>query len=317
MVTDVFWGRVAATVLACLLLSASGAAARSTVYTERTEDDVIGASVAYPAKWSVERERYTLDETYGFTLWKPESGSSHDHGGTPALRVALAYGLRPEQIEATVREKLAAYSHLPVTREEISVGEGGRKKGLAVGPIPGSTPSTEVYVPVDGRVYQINVYGETLGAEDRKVLSSLRFDTPSRSVPSLGLPDANAPEVLYASSDPERERAAREMAVEEAPEATFETARLTGRPGSQRVAGGQTPASSSRRSTAPTPTATHGTASPRVGQLSANPTIGTSTPTAGSGTAVAPSRSGATTSSPLTIPSTAETLYSRPSMAAR
>jgi hypothetical protein len=31
--------------------------------------------------------------------------------------------------------------------------------------IPGSTPSTEVYVPVNGRVYRINVYGEKL---DRK-----------------------------------------------------------------------------------------------------------------------------------------------------
>ncbi|HEV3477573.1 MAG TPA: hypothetical protein VG127_08835 [Rubrobacteraceae bacterium] len=109
-----FWGRVAATVLACLLLSTSGAAARSEVTTERTRDDVVGASVAHPAEWSFERERYTFDETYGFTLWRPKPGSSHDHGGTPALRVALAYDLRPQQIEATVREKLAAYPHLPM-----------------------------------------------------------------------------------------------------------------------------------------------------------------------------------------------------------
>jgi Peptidase family M23 len=223
-----FWGRVAATVLACLLLSTSGAAARSEVTTERTKGDVVGASVAHPAEWTVERERYTFDETYGFTLWRPKPGSSHDHGGTPALRVALAYDLRPHQIEATVREKLAAYPHLPMNREEVGVGERGRKKGVAVGPIPGSTPSTEVYVPVGGRVYQINVYGETLGAEARKVLSSLRFDTPSRSVSSLGLPDANAPGVLYASNDPERERAAHKAAVKKVPEATIEAARLTG-----------------------------------------------------------------------------------------
>jgi hypothetical protein len=68
------------------------------------------------------------------------------------------------------------------------------------------------------RVPVINVYGESLGAEDRKMLSSVRFDTPSRSVPSLGLPDANASEVLHAPSDPERERAAHEAAVKEAPE---------------------------------------------------------------------------------------------------
>jgi peptidase M23-like protein len=218
---------LAAMVLACLLLSASGAAARSPVPAERTNADVIGTSIAHPARWVVERERYTFDETYGFTLWKPESDpATHDHGGTPAIRVALAYDLQPGQIEATVQETLAAYPDLPMTREQVSVGE-KRHVGEAVGPIPGSTPSMEVYVPVNGRVYLINVYGVRLDAEGRKLLSSLRFDAPSRSVRSLGLPDANAPEVLYApggSELAERERAAREAAAEEEPEATFDAA---------------------------------------------------------------------------------------------
>ena len=43
-----------------------------------------------------------------------------------------------------------------MTREEFGVGERGRR-GVAVGSIPGSTLSTEVYVPVNGRVYRINV----------------------------------------------------------------------------------------------------------------------------------------------------------------
>jgi hypothetical protein len=77
------------------------------------------------------------------------------------VRVALAYGLQPGQIEATVRERLAAYPDLVMTREKVSVAQKGHE-GVAVGPIPGSTPSTEVYVPVNGRVYQINVYRETL-----------------------------------------------------------------------------------------------------------------------------------------------------------
>jgi murein DD-endopeptidase MepM/ murein hydrolase activator NlpD len=212
-------------VLACLLVFASGAAARSTAPAERTNADVIGASIAHPTKWVVERERYTFDDTYGFTLWTPESDpATHDHGGIPAIRVALAYGLQPDQIEATLREKLAAYPDLPLTREEVDVGGEGHK-GVAVGPIPGSTPSTEVYVPVNGRVYLINVYGVRLDAEGRKLLSSLRFDAPSRSVRSLGLPDANAPETLYApggSERAERERAAHEAAAGAAPEATSE-----------------------------------------------------------------------------------------------
>src|ERR671914_2646877 len=98
------WCRVAATalLLACLHLLVFGEVAGGTVSTEKTEADVVGASVVHPAGWSVERERYTLDDTYGFTLWKPEPDSlqaasssegPHEHGGTPTMRVALAYGL--------------------------------------------------------------------------------------------------------------------------------------------------------------------------------------------------------------------------------
>jgi hypothetical protein len=191
---------------------------------ERTGGEAVGASISHPEEWLVEREEYTYDDTYGFTLWKPDSGAAHDHGGTPAVRVALAYALRPGQIEATVREKLAAYPDLPIQREEMSVAEKGHR-GVAVGPIPGSTPSTEVYVPVNGRVYRIDVYGGELGADGKELLSTLRFEPPSRSVRSLGLPDANAPEALYAAGDPEfaeLERASHKAATEEAPGATFE-----------------------------------------------------------------------------------------------
>ncbi len=192
---------------------------------ERTGGEAVGASISHPAEWLVQREPYTYEESYGFTLWKPDSGASHEHGGTPAVRVALAYGLRPGQIEATVQEKLAAYPDLPITREEVSVAQKGHK-GVAVGPIPGSTPSTEVYASVNGRVYRINVYGEELGVEGKELLSTLRFDPPSLSVRSLGLPDANAPEVLYAAGDSELaelERASHEAAAEEAQGATFES----------------------------------------------------------------------------------------------
>jgi hypothetical protein len=96
-----------ALMLACLLflvLREAGAETAGSAKTERTEGSVVGASISHPAKWSVERERYTYDDTYGFTLWESESGLSHGHGGTPAVRVALAYGLRPGQIGPTVRE---------------------------------------------------------------------------------------------------------------------------------------------------------------------------------------------------------------------
>src|SRR5215213_6374709 len=156
------------------LISWAEAAEEGVGQIERTGGEAIGASIAYPAEWLVEREPYTYEESYGFTLWKPDSGVSHDYGATPAVRVALAYGLEPGQIEATVSERFTAYPDLPMTREEVSVAEKGHR-GVAVGPIPGSTPSTEVYVPVNGRVYRINVYGEGLGADGKELLSTLHF----------------------------------------------------------------------------------------------------------------------------------------------
>lgn len=182
-----------ALLLACLSFSLLGEArATDEGRTTTAQADVVGASLSYPSQWSVARERHTFDETYGFTLWKPKPGSLSDHGGRPAVRVALAYGMTPDQIEATVQARLDAYPDLPLRRETVSVAGRGHR-GVAVGPIPGSTPSTEVYVPVGGRVYLINVYGEEFGEEARELLSGLRFYPPSRTVESLGLPAAEAP----------------------------------------------------------------------------------------------------------------------------
>jgi hypothetical protein len=181
----------------------AGAVRQASPAVERTEGGVVGASIAHPANWTVERERYTFDGTYGFTLWRPEPGSSRDHGGIPAVRVALAEDLRPSQVEDEVRRTIAYYEDekLEVGRETVSVGADGHE-GVAVGPIPGSTPATRVYASIGGRVYQIDVYSEAPGeegldADDRALLHTLRFEQPSRSITSLGLPRANAPESLY------------------------------------------------------------------------------------------------------------------------
>jgi hypothetical protein len=219
-------GAMSALAAAGKLVSSAEALQGSPRPTERTEGGVVGASISHPTKWFVERERHTYDQTYGFTLWRPDSGSLHDHGGTPAVRVALAYGLRPGQIKARVLEKLRAYPDLPMAREEVSVAEKGHR-GVAVGTIPGSTPSTEVYVPVNGRVYQINVYGNRFGSDDKKLLSTLHFESPSKPVGSLGLPRANSADTFYGAGD--SARAERERKVHKATtegEATFAASSL-------------------------------------------------------------------------------------------
>jgi hypothetical protein len=104
------------------------------------------------------------------------------------VRVARARKLRPKEIERQVRARIAEHPDLSMKREEVTVGDRSFK-GVAVGPIPGSTPSTEVYVPVEDRVYQVNVYGEGLNAEGKALLKGLTFSRPARSVDSLALPD--------------------------------------------------------------------------------------------------------------------------------
>ena len=170
---------------------------------ERSADGVVGASISHPGAWVQQREDYTFDKTYGFTLWR-QGDAAADHGGTPAVRVALAYDLKPGQIDDRVRQTIKDYPDLSLRRQEVDVARGS--VGVAVGPVPGSTPFTAVYVPVKGRVYEIDVYSERPGeegldADDRKLLSSLRFAPPSRPVASLDLPAANSAEALYAPGD--------------------------------------------------------------------------------------------------------------------
>ncbi|MBA3953049.1 MAG: M23 family metallopeptidase [Rubrobacter sp.] len=184
--------------------SGAGAQAQSpgTPVAQKTGGEAVGAAVVHPAGWNVERETYTYDDTYGYTLWYPDTGEAHDHGGKPALRVALAYELKPQDIDAEVDAVLADYPGLPLKREAVNVAR--EHEGVAVGPIPGGTPYTAVYVPVNGRVYKINAYaddpeGRGLDARSKELLSDVRFERPSRSVGSLGLTGANSPEALYPS----------------------------------------------------------------------------------------------------------------------
>ncbi len=207
-----------AAVMGAVGLGASAQVPGGAAQVERTGGEAVGASIAHPAGWSVEREPYTYDGSYGYTLWRPDTDAAHDHGGAPAVRVALAYDLEPGQIEDEVRETLSYFDgESPVERTAVSVG-GEDHEGVAVGPIPGSTPFTRIYVPVNGRVYRINVYAEGVGEEgldegDRELLSGVRFYPPQRSVRSLGLPSANSPEALHGGGDPallRREEAAYE-----------------------------------------------------------------------------------------------------------
>src|SRR5687767_2324216 len=58
-------GAMCALTIAGKLVSSAEALEGSTRPTERTEGEVVGASISHPTRWFVERERYTYDQTYG------------------------------------------------------------------------------------------------------------------------------------------------------------------------------------------------------------------------------------------------------------
>ena len=221
------WGFAVLAVASVMAAAGTGAEAQETSREiQRTGGRAVGAEIVHAAAWNVEREPYTYEDTYGYTLWYPDTEAAHDHGGMPALRVALAYGLNPGDIEAEVDGVLADHPDLPLRRERVDVAR--EHEGVAVGTIPGSTPYTAVYVPVNGRVYKINVYaddpaGPGLDAGGKELLADVRFEPPTRSVGSLDLPDANSPEALTATAGPgvvEGEEAERRATTEETTRAT-------------------------------------------------------------------------------------------------
>lgn len=166
---------------------------------------VVGASIVHPEKLRFARDEHTYDGTYGFTLYEPETEASSDHGAEPAIRVARDQQMKPGQIRKEVRKTLDAYSKDPkeidISSQKVKVGEQGAR-GTAVGPIPGETPYIEVYVPKEGEVYRIDLYGTEIDAEARELLGGIRFSEPQRSIASLDLPAANSEEALYPKGGP-------------------------------------------------------------------------------------------------------------------
>ena len=238
-------------VASVMVAAGTGAEAQETSReTQKTGGKAVGAEIVHPAAWNVEREPYTYEDTYGYTLWYPDTEAAHDHGGRPALRVALAYDLDPEDIEAEVEGLIADYPDLSLGRETVDVAR--EHEGVAVGLVPGSTPYTAVYVPVNGRVYSINVYAEDpndggLGAADKALLQDLRFEPPAQEEIPAGLPAANSAQEIYPSGDELRRLTApgevKGSAVTEQPDAAPSGPTLDGRAaarggGEERIAEG-------------------------------------------------------------------------------
>lgn len=179
---------------------------------EKSSAKAVGAAIIHPEKLSFERDDYTYDGSYGYTLYEPEDDASHDHGPEPAIRVARDSRMNPGQIRREVKKTLDEYSgEIEVFSKKVEVGKKGFK-GTAVGPIPGETPYIEVFVPKGGEVYRIDLYGTRIDAEARELLRGIRFDKPQLPIAALDLPTVNSREALYPKGGPEADLIERDKA---------------------------------------------------------------------------------------------------------
>jgi murein DD-endopeptidase MepM/ murein hydrolase activator NlpD len=156
------------------------------VTTQRVHDEVVGVSINVPSDWRVQQDP-VLFNTYGFALFDPSGPNMGGHERSPAARIALAYQIKPDQIETLVQDLMSKYKEFPLTRSEVVVGNGLR--GIVVSGLPGTDPYSLVYVADGDRVYRIGLWTEAPGLDSRArgVLASLRFEQPKRSVQSLDL----------------------------------------------------------------------------------------------------------------------------------
>jgi hypothetical protein len=119
------WGFVVPAVASITAAASTGAQAQEpAVATQKTGGEAIGATVVHPAAWSVERESYTYEGTYGYTLWYPDTDAAHDHGGRVHLHTAFYRYPNTNPDGSPYRG-----AGLQVTRNHY-VGTAARRKGI-------------------------------------------------------------------------------------------------------------------------------------------------------------------------------------------
>lgn len=99
-------------------------------------------------------------------------------------RVALAYQAKPGEVEALVRTRMEPYREFRLTRTEVSLA--GGRKGIAISGLPGTQPYTVVYTVDEGRLYEIDLWTEQPGLDDRArmVLDSIALHAHLSSIAS-------------------------------------------------------------------------------------------------------------------------------------
>ncbi len=172
---------------------------------QTVDDPVVGVSLRVPVDWAVEPDP-ALFETHGFLLHTPTAEA--------VARVALAYDAT--DVEAMVAAKLEQYADVSPQRSEVTLADG--VVGVAITGLPGTEPYSVVFVGDGTRVYEIGLWSEAAGLDERghDLLGELRFRAPTETIESRHL--GRADDALFA------EPSTTSLAASEQRRAAFERA---------------------------------------------------------------------------------------------
>ena len=197
---------------ACDSQSPPGPDASPTASGPVLADATVGVSLDAPVGWALTQDPVLYDDGYGVTVWgedtDPLAEGAHDR--EPIARVALVHDASPDHVEALAQAQMDEYAELGPARTEVTVGDGLR--GVAVTGLPGTQPYSVVYVASQGRVYEVGLWTDEPGLDDRArgVLSSLDFAAPTQPVEALGLQT----EAASLNWEPTGEMATRNLAAQ-------------------------------------------------------------------------------------------------------
>ncbi|MBP8948041.1 MAG: hypothetical protein KBG73_04315 [Candidatus Promineofilum sp.] len=143
---------------------------------ETYRNEVMGIELPVPAGLSVHEPQYLFSD-YGVSL----AGAAE----SPPLQVSWLYQKTPAELEALVAEELAQLADLPTQRAPVVV---AGVEGDMLWPVPGEVEHTEIYLPVDGRLFRLLAPSAPLDDTGRCLLAGLRFFPPTRTLAELHLP---------------------------------------------------------------------------------------------------------------------------------
>ena len=162
---------------------------------QRISDDTTGVAFVAPMTWKTIPDPVLFEKTHGFFV-RAEETDPHAHA---LAHIALAYNNDADDLEALVAEKLEQYPG----SERIELTLPGGRRAVAVTGLPGTDPYTAVFTVDGDRVYEIGLWSDKLGIDERgtALLESLRFSEPRKSIGDLALLKAN--EALFGEPPPE------------------------------------------------------------------------------------------------------------------